>query len=41
MGATLSNVNGIGLAAAPHDLAGFADLGNAVVQSERIASHIK
>jgi hypothetical protein len=31
---------GIGLAAAPH-LAGFADLGNAVVQSERIASYIK
>jgi len=37
----LSNVKGIGLAAAPHDLAGFADLGNAVVQSERIASYIK
>ena len=37
----LSNVKGIGLAAAPHDLAGFADLGNAVVQSERISSYIK
>lgn len=37
----LGNVKGIGLAAAPHDLAGFADLGNAVVQSERIASYIK
>jgi carbonic anhydrase len=37
----LSDVKGIGLAAAPHDLAGFADLGNAVVQSERIASYIK
>jgi len=37
----LGNVKGIGLAAAPRDLAGFADLGNAVVQSERIASYIK
>ncbi len=37
----LSNVKGIGLAAAPRDLAGFAELGNAVVQSERIASYIK
>lgn len=37
----LSNVKGIGLAAAPRDLAGFAELGNAVVQSERITSYIK
>ena len=37
----LSNVKGIGLAAAPRDLAGFADLGNAVVQSERIASYFR
>jgi carbonic anhydrase len=37
----LSNAKGIGLAAAPRDLAGFVDLGNAVVQSERIASYIK
>jgi len=35
------NVNGAGLAAVPLDLAGFADLGNAVAQSERIASFIK
>jgi carbonic anhydrase len=27
----------VGLAAAPHDLAGFIDLGDAIVQSERIA----
>jgi carbonic anhydrase len=27
----------VGLAAAPHDLAGFVDLGDAIVQSERIA----
>ena len=37
----LGDVKGIGLAAAPRDLAGFADLGNAVVQSERIASYLK
>ena len=35
------NINGTGLAEAPHDLAGFAHLGDAVVQSERIASYIK
>jgi carbonic anhydrase len=28
----------VGLAAAPHDLAGFVDLGDAVVQSDRIAN---
>lgn len=37
----LSNAKGIGLAAAPRDLAGFAELGNAVVQSERITSYIR
>lgn len=37
----LNNLKGIGLVAAPRDLAGFADLGNAVVQSERIVSYIK
>ena len=31
----------VGLAAAPHDLAGFVDLGDAVVQSERIASLLR
>jgi carbonic anhydrase len=36
----LNNAKGIGLAAAPRDLAGFVDLGNAVVQSERIASYL-
>lgn len=35
------NIKGGGLAAAPHDLAGFADLGNAVVQSDRIAAYLK
>jgi carbonic anhydrase len=35
------NINGTGLAAAPRDLAGFAHFGDAVVQSERIASYIK
>ena len=34
-------INGTGLAAAPRDLAGFAHFGDAVVQSERIASYIK
>jgi carbonic anhydrase len=37
----LGNAEGIGLAAAPCDLAGFADLGNAVVQSDRITSYLK
>jgi len=32
---------GIGLAAAPHELAGFIELGNAVVQSERIVSYLE
>lgn len=31
----------VGLAAAPHDLAGFVDLGDALVQSERIAGLLK
>ncbi len=35
------NVNGTGLAEAPRDLAGFARLGDAVVQSGRIGSYIK
>lgn len=37
----LGNNKGVGLAAAPNDLAGFIDLGNAIVRSDRIASHIK
>ena len=37
----LGNAKGIGLAAAPHDLAGFVDLGDAVVQSGRIAAYLK
>jgi carbonic anhydrase len=37
----LGNVKESGLAAAPRDRAGFADVGNAVVQSERIASYFK
>jgi carbonic anhydrase len=37
----LGNINGTGLAAAPRDLAAFADLGNAVVRSDRIASYLK
>ena len=35
------NVNGVGLAAVPLDLAGFVDFGNAVAQSERIAAFVK
>jgi carbonic anhydrase len=35
------NINGTGLAEAPRDLAGFAHVGDAVVQSGRIASYIK
>jgi carbonic anhydrase len=35
------NINGTGLAATPRDLAGFARCGDAVIQSERIASYIK
>lgn len=31
------DTKGVGLAAAPHDLAGFVDLGGAIVRSERIA----
>ena len=37
----LGNINGTGLAEAPRDLAGFADFGDAVVQSKRIASFIR
>jgi carbonic anhydrase len=37
----LGNIKGTGLAAAPHDLAGFVSLGDAIVQSDRIASYIK
>ena len=36
-----SNIKGSGLAPAPCDPAEFADLGNAIVQSERIASYLK
>ena len=35
------DMKGVGLAAAPHDLAGFVSLGDAIVQSDRIASYIK
>lgn len=34
------NMDGIGLAAAPHDLDGFIELGEAIVRSRRIASYI-
>jgi carbonic anhydrase len=34
-------VNGLGLAAAPRDIAGFVELGNAVAQSKRIASYFE
>jgi carbonic anhydrase len=34
------DANTVGLAAAPHDLAGFIDLGDAIVQSERIAGFL-
>jgi len=37
----LGNTEEAGLAAAPPDLAGFADLGNVVVRSDRIASYLK
>jgi carbonic anhydrase len=36
----LGDMQGVGLAAAPHDLAGFVSLGDAIVQSDRIASYI-
>jgi carbonic anhydrase len=36
----LANLEGGGLAAAPQDLGGFVDLGEAIVQSRRIASYI-
>ena len=35
------NINGVGLAAVPGELAGFVDLGNANVQSDRIRSYLK
>ena len=35
----VNDANGIGLAAAPRDIAGFVELGNAVAQSKRIASY--
>jgi carbonic anhydrase len=35
------DANGVGLAASPHDHAGFVELGDAVVQSERIASYFR
>jgi carbonic anhydrase len=37
----LGNTKEVGLAAAPADLAGFAELGNAVIRSGRIASYLK
>jgi carbonic anhydrase len=37
----LGNAKEAGLATAPRDLAGFVDLGNAIVQSDRITSYIK
>ena len=41
MGAALSDIDGVGLAAVPHDPSGFADLGDAIAKSARIASYIK
>jgi carbonic anhydrase len=35
------NIKGVGFGDAPRDLAEFVELGNAIVQSERITSHIK
>lgn len=35
------NVNGVGLAAVPRDFAGFVDLGDAVIRSDRIRSYLK
>jgi carbonic anhydrase len=37
----VSEMNGVGLAAAPRDPAGFVELGNAIMQSDRIASLIQ
>jgi carbonic anhydrase len=37
----LDNMKGVGLASAPNDLAGFVSLGDAIIQSDRIASYIK
>jgi carbonic anhydrase len=36
----LDNMKGVGLASAPQDLGGFVGLGEAIVQSRRIASYI-
>jgi len=36
----LGSLGGVGLAAAPQDLGGFVDLGEAIVQSSRIASYL-
>jgi carbonic anhydrase len=36
----LDNMEGVGLAAAPEDLRGFVELGEAIVQSRRIAADI-
>ena len=36
----LGNMEGVGLAAAPRDLGGFVELGEAIVQSRRIESYI-
>jgi carbonic anhydrase len=37
----LGDIKGTGLAEAPRDLAGFAELGDALVRSERIASYLR
>jgi len=37
---SLGNPDGVGLAFAPKDLGGSIDLGEAIVQSRRIASYI-
>jgi carbonic anhydrase len=37
----LGNMEGVRLAAAPQDLNGFVELGEAIVQSRRIASYMK
>jgi carbonic anhydrase len=36
-----NHIDGVGLAAVPHDPSGFADLGDAIAKSTRIASYIK
>jgi hypothetical protein len=37
----VSELNGIGLAAAPRDAAGFIELGDAIMRSDRIASLVQ